>query len=196
MRGYYAFNYRRYAHTVARTTPAVIVEMGFLTNPDDRALLTEQPDLIAAGLANGIIRYLNQRDPQDQAALLPPDFGVWRGASAARIDVRAGPQGDAQILLTIEADRPLIPSRSATAGSAWWWPAPGMWSAGCARMRWCGSKGRERGAAAQRSFDISWKRCILHRAAPPNNQPQTRAKMRVSSSPMPHELGKSGPPIV
>jgi N-acetylmuramoyl-L-alanine amidase len=109
MRGYYAFNYRRYTHTIARTTPAVIVEMGFLTNPDDRALLTKQPDLIAAGLANGIIRYLNQRDPQDQDALLPPDFGAWHGASAARLDVRAGPHDNAQILLTIEADQPLIP---------------------------------------------------------------------------------------
>jgi N-acetylmuramoyl-L-alanine amidase len=109
MRGYYAFNYRRYEHTIARTTPAVIVEMGFLTNPDDRALLTGHPDLLAAGLANGIIRYLNQRDPQDQAALQPPDFGVWHGAAAAGLDVRAGPADDAQILLHIEAEQPAIP---------------------------------------------------------------------------------------
>ncbi|MFL5804360.1 MAG: N-acetylmuramoyl-L-alanine amidase [Roseiflexaceae bacterium] len=109
MRGYYAFNYRRYAHAIARTTPAVIVEMGFLTNTDDRALLTSQPDLIAAGLANGIIRYLNQRNPHDQEALRPPDFGVWHGATTVGLDVRAGPADDAQVLLHIESDRPVIP---------------------------------------------------------------------------------------
>jgi N-acetylmuramoyl-L-alanine amidase len=108
MRGYYAFNYRRYEHTIARSTPAVIVEMGFLTNPDDRVLLTAHADLLAAGLANGIIRYLNERDPHDQGALRPPDFGVWRGA-AAGLDVRAAPRDDAQLLLHIETDSPVIP---------------------------------------------------------------------------------------
>ena len=67
MRGYYAFNYRRYAHSVAKTTPAAIVEMGFLTNPDDRTLLTQSPDLVAIGIANGIIRYLNERDEHVRA---------------------------------------------------------------------------------------------------------------------------------
>ena len=108
MRGYYAFNYRRYAHAVAKTTPAVIVEMGFLTNPDDRALLTQSPDLVAVGIANGIVRYLNERDPNDHAALVPPDFGVWRGATAAGLDIRATGRDNAQILLHIESDRPVI----------------------------------------------------------------------------------------
>jgi N-acetylmuramoyl-L-alanine amidase len=109
MRGYYAFNYRRYAHAVAKSTPAAIVELGFLTNPDDRALLVHQPDVVAIGIANGIVRYLNERDPNDQAALLPPDFGVWRGALAAGLDVRAAPRVAAQLLLHIEVERPVIP---------------------------------------------------------------------------------------
>jgi N-acetylmuramoyl-L-alanine amidase len=108
MRGYYAFNYRRYAHAVAKTTPAAIVEMGFLTNPDDRVLLASQPDAIAIGIANGIVRYLNERDPNDQAALLPPDIGVWHGEAATGLDVRATPREDARILLHIEAERPVI----------------------------------------------------------------------------------------
>jgi N-acetylmuramoyl-L-alanine amidase len=108
MRGYYAFNYRRYAHAVTKTTPAAIVEMGFLTNPDDRALLTRSPDLAAVGIANGIVHYLNQRDPNDLAALEPPDFGVWRGAVPAGLDIRAAPRDDAQVLLHIESDRPVI----------------------------------------------------------------------------------------
>jgi N-acetylmuramoyl-L-alanine amidase-like protein len=109
MRGYYAFNYRRYAHAVAKTTPATIVEMGFLTNPDDRGLLLGQPDLVAIGIANGIVRYLNERDPNDTAALLPPDFGVWQGASGAGLSIRAAARDDARILLQITADRPVIP---------------------------------------------------------------------------------------
>jgi N-acetylmuramoyl-L-alanine amidase len=108
MRGYYAFNYRRYAHSIAKTTPATIVEMGFLTNPDDRALLTRSPDVAAVGIANGIVRYLNEHDPNDQAALQPPDFGVWRGNTTAGLDIRAAPHDDAQILLHIESDRPVI----------------------------------------------------------------------------------------
>jgi N-acetylmuramoyl-L-alanine amidase len=109
MRGYYAFNYRRYAHAVARTTPAAIVEMGFLTNPDDRALLTQYPDVAAVGIANGIVRYLNERDPNDRAALQPPDFGVWHGGAANGLDVRAAPRDDAQAVLHIDSDRPVIP---------------------------------------------------------------------------------------
>ncbi len=103
MRGYYAFNYHRYAHAVAKTTPAAIVEMGFLTNPEDRALLIRSPDLAAIGIANGIVRYLNERDPSDQAGLEPPDFGVWRGAAADGLDIRAAPRDDAQTLLHIES---------------------------------------------------------------------------------------------
>jgi N-acetylmuramoyl-L-alanine amidase len=109
MRGYYAFNYRRYIHAIAPTTPAAIVEMGFLTNPDDRALLVAQPDLAAVGIANGIVRYLNERDPSDRAALQPPDFGVWQGALAAGLDIRTEPREGASALLHIEASRPVIP---------------------------------------------------------------------------------------
>jgi N-acetylmuramoyl-L-alanine amidase len=108
MRGYYAFNYRRYAHAITKTTPAAILELGFLTNADDRALLTQSPDLAAMGIANGIVRYLNERDPTNHAALEPPDFGVWHGATAAGLDIRAAPRDDAQILLHIESDRPII----------------------------------------------------------------------------------------
>jgi hypothetical protein len=109
MRGYYAFNYRRYAHAISRTTPAVIIEMGFLTCADDRALLVNQPDTVAIGIANGIVRYLNEHDVHNAAALLPPDFGVQRAAKVADLGVRAEPHDDATPLLSIEADRPVIP---------------------------------------------------------------------------------------
>ena len=98
MRGYYAFNYRRHTHAVARTTPAVILEMGFLTNTADRALLTGRANVVAAGVANGILRYLAERDPADGAALLAPEFGSYRAAGPA-VAVRASPSERARVLL-------------------------------------------------------------------------------------------------
>lgn len=108
MRGYYAFNYRRHEHAVARTTPAVILEMGFLTSPTDRAILFNRADRVAAGIANGIIGYLNARDPLDGAALLPPDFPIYRVATD-QVAVRSAPSEKAKILVRIDRERRLMP---------------------------------------------------------------------------------------
>ncbi|HKI59183.1 MAG TPA: N-acetylmuramoyl-L-alanine amidase [Trueperaceae bacterium] len=61
---YYAFNARRFRHAVARGTPALIVEMGYLTNRRDRALL-RSPAPLANALADGVVQYLHdvQRIP-------------------------------------------------------------------------------------------------------------------------------------
>jgi|HigsolmetaAR202D_1030399.scaffolds.fasta_scaffold10033_4 hypothetical protein len=109
MRGYYAFNYRRHQHAVGRTTPAVIVETGFLTNPSDRALLTQRPDVVAAGIANGIVRYFNERDPNDGAALLPPEFRTQRPISPDGVDVRTAPRDNAPLLVHADADQRFNP---------------------------------------------------------------------------------------
>lgn len=68
---YYAFNTRRYQHSVDLGTPSAIIETGFLTSPIDRAFLTQRPDVAARGIANGILRFLSLdlgrdlgRDPQ------------------------------------------------------------------------------------------------------------------------------------
>lgn len=55
---YYAFNERRFRHAVARRTPALLVEMGYLSNPEDLDLLLE-PDRVAAVLERGLLRYLH-----------------------------------------------------------------------------------------------------------------------------------------
>jgi hypothetical protein len=109
MRGYYAFNYRRHEHAVKKTTPAVIVEMGFLTSAADRSLMIGRPNLAAAGIANGIMRYLGERDPNDGAALLPPEFRSQRAISPDGVDVRSAPRDDAPVLLHAEADRRFNP---------------------------------------------------------------------------------------
>lgn len=58
---YYAFNSADFAHAIAPQTPGVIIELGFLTNSADRALLVGQQPTIAQGVANGIIAFLSQR---------------------------------------------------------------------------------------------------------------------------------------
>lgn len=58
---YYAFNSGAFAHAIAPQTPGVIIELGFLTNATDLALLTEAQPTVATGLAQGIIGYLTSR---------------------------------------------------------------------------------------------------------------------------------------
>ena len=38
--------------------PAVLVEMGFITNPTDAVLMNDNPELFARGIYNGIVAYL------------------------------------------------------------------------------------------------------------------------------------------
>jgi hypothetical protein len=81
---YYAFNARRFRHALARGTPALIVELGYLTNPGDRAYL-EQPGRVAAVLADGVVNYLHDvgRIPAD-APLRATDPGSGGAARAGR----------------------------------------------------------------------------------------------------------------
>jgi N-acetylmuramoyl-L-alanine amidase len=101
MRGYYAFNNRRHEHAIARTTPAIIVEMGFMTSAADRAILFNRPDRVASGIAQGVLAYLAQRDPNDGAALLPPDLPNLRVGGAGAI-MRAAPSDDARQITRLD----------------------------------------------------------------------------------------------
>ena len=62
MRGYYAFNWRRYEHAVHPMTTAVILETGFLTSPHDRAILISNPDKAAGGISNAVIKFLIEKN--------------------------------------------------------------------------------------------------------------------------------------
>lgn len=64
MRGYYAFNWRRYDHAIHPMTPAAIIETGFLTNSRDRATIVSKPEVSAEGIANGILQFLRERYPE------------------------------------------------------------------------------------------------------------------------------------
>jgi hypothetical protein len=102
MRGYYAFNYRRYTHAITRTTPAIIVEMGFMTNAADREVLFNQQNNVARGIAEGVLAYLAQRDPNDGAALLPPEFPPMRAKPGTL--VYAAPDAAARVVAEIGPD--------------------------------------------------------------------------------------------
>jgi hypothetical protein len=106
MRGYYAFNYRRHRHAIAKTTPAVIVELGFLTNAGDRAFLLGQPDVPAQAIANGVLRYLSERDPTDQAALIPKEYPLQRFRSAG-VTIHAAPAASSAVIFTSGDDTDL-----------------------------------------------------------------------------------------
>jgi hypothetical protein len=55
---YYAFNSRRYCHSVAPGVPQAIIEAGYLTSAVDRQYLIGDPDLLGRGIAQGIQDFL------------------------------------------------------------------------------------------------------------------------------------------
>lgn len=96
MTGYYAFNWWRYEHALHPMTPAVILETGFITNATDRRFLTEEPEVAAAGIARGVLDYLNSSAPemtQDRRVDLPrfPVEGVYT-CLAGRWDANDPPE--------------------------------------------------------------------------------------------------------
>ncbi len=68
MFAYYAFN-PRFEHAVARRTPALLVELGYISNPRDRLWL-ERPDALADALAVGIGRFLRAQGRPEGERLL------------------------------------------------------------------------------------------------------------------------------
>lgn len=61
MTEYYAFNRIKYNHSIAETTPGVILEYGFLTNYSDRLYIVNHSDKIAQAIADGIEDYLKTK---------------------------------------------------------------------------------------------------------------------------------------
>jgi hypothetical protein len=57
---YYAFNSEKFLHVVHPDTPAIIIETGYLPNPRDRAIITTNPQMAAAGIANAVLKFLEE----------------------------------------------------------------------------------------------------------------------------------------
>ena len=57
MANYYAFNPVKYRHAINAQVPAALLEMGFVTNAQDREVMTQRADRLAWGIANAVDRY-------------------------------------------------------------------------------------------------------------------------------------------
>jgi N-acetylmuramoyl-L-alanine amidase len=82
MRGYYAFSAHRYEHAIDPRTPAVILEMGFVTVREDREALFGDPQAAALGIAAGILRFLSGHDPYNRARTAVTLYPVMRVAAS------------------------------------------------------------------------------------------------------------------
>lgn len=65
MIGYYAMSWQRIKYSTAPHTPSVILEMGYVSSDHDRALMTDRAEVVAAGIAEGILRFLDDH-PRDK----------------------------------------------------------------------------------------------------------------------------------
>jgi N-acetylmuramoyl-L-alanine amidase len=97
MRGYYAYStYRGEEYRLGGTTPAAILEMGFMTNAADRAIMFNNPDLVASGIVAGVNNYYSrlaegrrlQASAERQAAI--SDFDRSAVVLTDNVNIRAG----------------------------------------------------------------------------------------------------------
>lgn len=108
MRAYYAFAHYRYWHSLAPTTPAIIIETGFMTYDAEWELLHKQPDVVAQGIAEGVLAYLDARDPHDATATQPVDLPMLK-PNAAGVPLRRSASATSAIVQTMPREQRLVP---------------------------------------------------------------------------------------
>jgi N-acetylmuramoyl-L-alanine amidase len=101
MRGYYAFSPHRVHHAISRSTPAIIIETGFVTVAADREVIFGDPDTAARGIASGIVRYLSRHYPLDYAAVAVRSYPVMRVAGD-QADLTFHPEENAKVAGRLE----------------------------------------------------------------------------------------------
>jgi N-acetylmuramoyl-L-alanine amidase len=124
MRGYYAYStYRGEAYRIGATTPAAILEMGFMSNATDRGLMFNSPDLLARGVVAGIDNFYARRadaarlqaaaerqaaaSPYNRSAVILTDSANIRGAGSSDAPRLAGAGfGDSFAMLQATTPRP------------------------------------------------------------------------------------------
>lgn len=107
MRGYYAFPSGRYAHAISINTPGAILELGYLTNARDRALMTQRADRLARGIADGITRFLRAQPAHGWSA--PPPLPEYRATvTGTTANLRSGPGTNYPIVRTMARGRVMM----------------------------------------------------------------------------------------
>ena len=77
MRGYFGFSPDRYIHATSPNTPAVIIELGFVTNESDRNTMVSRPGYYAGIIHRGLVGHFSTFDRSDTAKLVPKTFGLY-----------------------------------------------------------------------------------------------------------------------
>ncbi len=108
MRGYFAFNNRRFYHAISPYTPAVIIELGFISNRTDRALLTADPKFWAGIIARGLGSYFENRDRTKISDLKPLEFS-WMAAGPTGATVRISPNTGAEKRWSLDPGTTVMP---------------------------------------------------------------------------------------
>jgi N-acetylmuramoyl-L-alanine amidase len=78
MRGYFGFASHRYTHASSPYTPAVLVELGFVTNAADRERMVSRPGFYAGIIHRGIKEHFSRWSRMNVSALVPQSFGSMR----------------------------------------------------------------------------------------------------------------------
>ncbi|HUX12114.1 MAG TPA: N-acetylmuramoyl-L-alanine amidase [Spirochaetia bacterium] len=108
MRGYYAFNNRRFTHAASPYTPDLIIEMGFITNPSDRRLLTTSPEFYAAIIMRGLEHYFASRTRTETDDLRPLEL-PWVAAGSTGAAVRQGPSPESPVRWRLDPGTVMMP---------------------------------------------------------------------------------------
>lgn len=72
MRGYYAFNFRRYEHALHPMTIGVIIETGYLTSGHDRRVIVADPERAARGIVAAVTEFPETPPPIPSIPAVPP----------------------------------------------------------------------------------------------------------------------------
>ena len=108
MRGYFGFSHSRFTHASSPYTPAVIVELGFVTHDGERKRMSERPDYYAAIIHRGLVSYFADRDRSDTESLIPRDFGIMvAGDNGTPVLTSSDPQSE--VLRDLEAGEVVQP---------------------------------------------------------------------------------------
>lgn len=107
MRGYYAMSSGRFRHAISTYTPGVILELGYLTNPGDRRLMTQQADRLARGVADGILRFLRST-PEGGWPAPPPLPDLRATVTTDQANLRSGPGTNYPVVRKVNRGRILM----------------------------------------------------------------------------------------
>ncbi|GEM_PF-2264228 len=108
MRGYFGFNYRRFEHSISPYTPAVLIELGYLTNPNDRTRLTQTPELYARTIISGLKTYFQHYHHRNESYLTPPHY-PWVSVGPESTMVYQFPTRESSRLWVLEPGTVLLP---------------------------------------------------------------------------------------